>query len=385
MRVILDAVKDHLIPHLSEKKTAKEMFDALVSLYQSENINRKMVLRNKLRSTQMSRSDSVTSYLMKITQIRDQLAAVGEKVDDAELVNTTLNGFSKPWEPFVKGICAREKLPTFERLWDDCIQEETQEESKANRQEGDENLALVSQTRKGKGKGSGKSKGEESASQPGKRKDLSKIKCFICHKHGHFASQCPEKKGKLKSQQVATSTKTQMDEFVAKFEKDFSLVSCFSTSTVSRSAWYVDSGASSHMTSARELFTSLTKQDSRLHVELGNDAKYAVKGVGTISFQLESGSSLEVKDVLYVPGLTKNLLSVSVMEDKGFVIVFQKGQALIRRKDLALTQLRSLGLEREICTGYGVSLFEPWFIAVTTCVSYGTRGWGTCITGRCRF
>jgi hypothetical protein len=50
-RVILDAVKNHLIPHVSEKKTAKEMFDALVSLYQSKNINRKMILRNKLRST----------------------------------------------------------------------------------------------------------------------------------------------------------------------------------------------------------------------------------------------------------------------------------------------------------------------------------------------
>jgi hypothetical protein len=206
----LDAVKDHLIPHLSEKKTTKEMFDTLVSLYQSENINMKMVLRNKLRSTQMSRSDSVTSYLMKITQIRDQLAAVGEKVVNAELVNTTLNGFSKPWEPFVKGICARENLPTFERLWDNCIQEETQEESKASRQEGDKNLALVSQTKKGKGKGSGKGKGEELASQPGKKKDMSKIKCFVCHKLGHYASQCPERKkgrGKSQQQEVAASAK----------------------------------------------------------------------------------------------------------------------------------------------------------------------------------
>jgi hypothetical protein len=91
----------------------------------------------------MSRSDLVTSYLMKITKIRDQLAAVGEKVHDTELVNTALNGFSKPWEPFGMGICPTEKLSTFERLWDDCIQEETQE-SKVCRQEGDENLALVS-------------------------------------------------------------------------------------------------------------------------------------------------------------------------------------------------------------------------------------------------
>jgi len=84
----------------------------------------------------------------------------------------------------------------------------------------------------------------------------------------------------------------------------------------------MDSGASRHMTSAHELFTSLTKQDSGVHVELGNDAKYTVKGVGTILFQLELGSSLEVKDMLFVLGLKKNLLSVSIMEDKGFVVEF---------------------------------------------------------------
>jgi hypothetical protein len=68
-RMIMDAIKDHLIPHISEKKMTKEMFDALVSLYQSENINRKMILRNKLRSIEMIRSDSVTSYLMKVTDL----------------------------------------------------------------------------------------------------------------------------------------------------------------------------------------------------------------------------------------------------------------------------------------------------------------------------
>jgi hypothetical protein len=129
-RVILDSVKDHLIPHLSEKKMTKEMFDALVGLFQSTNMNRKMVLRNKLRSVQMSRSDNVTSYFMRITQVHDQLAAIGEKMEDVELMNVALNGLPKSWEPFVKGVCARENLPDWQRLWDDCIQEETREESK---------------------------------------------------------------------------------------------------------------------------------------------------------------------------------------------------------------------------------------------------------------
>jgi hypothetical protein len=32
-RILLDGVKDHLIPHLAEKKTTKEMWDALTKLY----------------------------------------------------------------------------------------------------------------------------------------------------------------------------------------------------------------------------------------------------------------------------------------------------------------------------------------------------------------
>jgi hypothetical protein len=52
---------------------------------------------------------------------------------------------------------------------------------------------------------------------------------------------------------------------------------------------------------AWELFNSLTEKDSGIHVELGDDAKYAVKGEGTILFQLESSGSLEAQDVLYVP------------------------------------------------------------------------------------
>jgi hypothetical protein len=115
-------------------------------------------------------------------------------------------------------------------------------------EDGEENLALVSQAKKRKGKGSkGNSEGETSQSR---KKDLSKIKCFTCHKNGHYASQCLEKKKGQGKMQTTTSTETQLDEFATKFEKDFSLVSCLSTSTNTRSAWYLDNGASHHMTEA---------------------------------------------------------------------------------------------------------------------------------------
>ena len=86
MRVILDAVKDHIVPHVSGKDHAFEMWEALTKLYQSTNENRKMVLREKLRSVKMAESEAVTSYLTRVTQIQDELSATGEAISDEELV-----------------------------------------------------------------------------------------------------------------------------------------------------------------------------------------------------------------------------------------------------------------------------------------------------------
>jgi hypothetical protein len=46
--VILEAIKDNLIPHFSENTSSKEMHDALVLLFQSDNMSHKMILKTKL-------------------------------------------------------------------------------------------------------------------------------------------------------------------------------------------------------------------------------------------------------------------------------------------------------------------------------------------------
>lgn len=101
---------------------------------------------------------------------------------------------------------------------------------------------------------------------------------------------------------------------------------------VPRDAWYVDSGASWHMTSTRQLFSSLIDQD--LGVEVEDDAKNPVVGVGTIPFQLKSGNSSDFDDVLLVPSLDKDLLLVSVMENKGYAIEFNNQHVLITSKGI---------------------------------------------------
>ena len=79
------------------------------------------------------------------------------------------------------------------------------------------------------------------------------------------------------------------------------------------------------MTSDKKKSSALEEKDLKMHIEMGDDGRYSVSGVGTVTFQREHGASLTLTDVMYVPGLKKNLVSVTTLEDKGYDVVFPKG------------------------------------------------------------
>jgi hypothetical protein len=60
-----------------------------------------MLLRNKLLTICMSKIDNVVSYMAEITELRDQLSAIGTKVEDKELVWIDLNGILPSWKLFI--------------------------------------------------------------------------------------------------------------------------------------------------------------------------------------------------------------------------------------------------------------------------------------------
>ena len=159
------------------------------------------MLQDRMHSTKMAKGEGVVPYLTRLTQISDKLGAVD----------------SKTWETFINGVVAREKLPDWQILWDDFVQEETRMgqgsglSSSAPQIVDEEALALT-----------GKSKGKEKKKKGGKKNlDMSKVKCFIYHNQGHFVSQCPDRKKKNNSQRTGSA---EVEEFNKSFAKDFCLI-----------------------------------------------------------------------------------------------------------------------------------------------------------------
>jgi len=72
----------------------------------------------------MIQGEGVTSYMMRLFQVKDELVAIDVTILDSNMVRISLKGFTEEGKPFIKGIVAKEKFPDWNRLWDDFIQEE---------------------------------------------------------------------------------------------------------------------------------------------------------------------------------------------------------------------------------------------------------------------
>lgn len=56
-----------------------------------------------MKSTKMIKGESTTSYLTRLSQVKDELAAIGVSTSDGDMVMIYLKGFIEDWKPFIKG------------------------------------------------------------------------------------------------------------------------------------------------------------------------------------------------------------------------------------------------------------------------------------------
>lgn len=103
-RLILNGVQDHVVAHLQGKDTAREMWEALSSLYEGSSEQQKMYLEQKLQWTLMQKGEGVTLYLQRLQDTRDQHVVVGSTPQPTAMVRIALNGISDEWQVFIQSI-----------------------------------------------------------------------------------------------------------------------------------------------------------------------------------------------------------------------------------------------------------------------------------------
>ncbi|TXG55930.1 hypothetical protein EZV62_017243 [Acer yangbiense] len=149
-------------------------------------------------------------------------------------------------------------------------------------------------------------------------KASNKSSAIFAKKWGHIEKLC---RSKPQHAQQANFTDEQPDA------EDHMFMASQVCCSASKDVWYVDSGCTSHMVKDSSLFTSLDNND-RTNVKLENGEMVQATGKGTISVQTSKGPKL-IHDVLLIPDLDQNLLSVAQLLKKGYSCSFKDNYCTI--------------------------------------------------------
>ena len=114
--------------------------------------------------------------------------------------------------------------------------------------------------------------------------------------HAHTTEDYDPPRKRVKQESADSSSE---DEYVLIF-------SLMKTITHGNNDWLIESGSSKHMTGFKESFVKLSEHESPHKVKLGDDYQYPIKGSGESSYKLDSGKSIKMKDVLFVPDERRN-------------------------------------------------------------------------------
>ncbi|GJS45049.1 zinc finger, CCHC-type containing protein [Tanacetum coccineum] len=96
-------------------------------------------------------------------------------------------------------------------------------------------------------------------------------------------------------------------------------------------AWWVDSGATSHVCKDLRWFQVCKSIEDGSFVKMGNVATEPIKGIGRVLLTFTSGKTLCLDNVLYVPGIRKNLVSEIVLNKCGYKQVLESDKYILSR------------------------------------------------------
>jgi hypothetical protein len=99
--------------------------------------------------------------------------------------------------------------------------------------------------------------------------------------------------------------------------------------------WVVDSGATRHICANRDAFSSYSYVgDDEAQVYLGDSRTAAVNGKGKVLLKLTSGKTFALSDVLHVPSIRTNLISVALLNKVGVKVSFESDKIVMTKNDL---------------------------------------------------
>ncbi|XP_024016279.1 uncharacterized protein LOC112089756 [Eutrema salsugineum] len=333
--LLFQSIPESLTLQVGNLDTAKAVWDAI----QRRNMGAERVKEARLQTLmsefdrmKMKEADMIDDFVAKLSELASKSAALGETIEEPKLVKKFLK--SLPRGRYIHIIAALEQVldlntTTFEdivgrlKAYEEriCDEEEQNEQGKLMYVNTDTQEAYGSGRGRGRGGrfyGRGRGRGcfnNQQSDGYKQERDKSKVVCYRCDKMGHYASVCPDRLLKLQETQEGDeendtheAEELLMHEVVYLNEKNVK-PNKFETALDGDNVWYLDNGASNHMTGNRKYFHKIDESIMG-KVRFGDDSRIDIKGKGSILFISKDGERKVLADVYFIPDLKSNIISL---------------------------------------------------------------------------
>nr|GEZ80631.1 zinc finger, CCHC-type [Tanacetum cinerariifolium] len=322
------ALPEDQLLHITKLKTAKAIWDDLKTRHIGEKRvqqARLQTLKSDFKMLHMKEDKTIDNLTTKLTTLVNKAASLRHTMEDGTLVRKLLNAVPDRYLQIVASIEQYSDLSEItleEAIGRLNTYEERIKYKKGKQVDNQEKLMYTRHENKGKyfrGRKHGKhrfsqrrnhenfkeEKKDEETSHNNFNKnnfkksnyDTNKLQCYKCKKIGHIAPKYLEPT-------LLMEILEDEEQKVSLHEKDVGY-----KETNKDSLWYLDNGASNHMTGVREHFKELNEKVSG-KVRFEDGSYIEIKGKGSILIECDDEKQRIISHVYHIPDLKSNLLSL---------------------------------------------------------------------------
>lgn len=323
-------LEDDQLIHFKGTTTAKEAWEALRKYHQKASLSNQVHLLKRIINLKLSEDGEIEKFIHEMLSVVDRLAAIGEVLKEKLIISIMLSNLPDSYSTLITALETRnEEELTLELVKGKLVDEATRRNHlKREPHEQDKVLKVVQ-------------KNKPAAHQH--KEQSNTYTCYFCKKIGHLKKDCikyqkwKERNPAKTIQKVCQVVSNGMGADASSSETCVHVEN--GDTTWDRNDWCIDSGATSHMSNNKEFFKNL-KNCNKENVRLANGSYAEIEGRGDGEILCEDSEgnplAMPIKDVLFVPALKENLLSVKRLTENEIEVAFTKGKCTIKYKDVTI-------------------------------------------------
>ncbi|KAJ9553005.1 hypothetical protein OSB04_017050 [Centaurea solstitialis] len=291
---ILNSMCDSFFDIYQNVKSSKELWDSLESKHMAEDASSKKFLVSNFNNYKMVDSRPVMEQYNELLRILGQYAQHDMKMDESISVSSIIDKLPPSWKDFKHMLKHKKEELSLVQLGSHlCIEESLRAQETEKPKDKAVSIPSINMVKEGKF--------NEVKKGPNKKV---KLTCWTCGMTGHLKRDCRVDKNK----NGASSSDGGKSPRIKIHGKEDDV------------AWWIDSGATSHVCKDRRWFKSLEPVEDGFVLHMGNESTAPILGRGLVRLEFSSSKIIEPLNNLVSGGILNKLGYKQVFESDKFIL-----------------------------------------------------------------